>query len=168
MQFDLCDYEVSQEVNERKLIISCKDCENDFDMKKCFSGIILALGNEYTVDSLILSDYIEKQYSESTLKILKMYSRLTEELDALSSEERDDKKCKNCELYPKQMYSELKESLLSGGDIYNTFIKYVKILIEKEGCTTCRKETRDELSVIAKRLLQLKSEILLEAYGILE
>ena len=169
MPFESCDYDLDKYSDSHKMIIKCKECKNDFDVDICLPGMILALQNEYNIDNLVLSDYIERQYTDEALQILIEFKDIVEELKVFSSRKTLDNNCKNCVLKPKDMYQNLTRSLLDNSDdIFKKLISYSKKLIEKDGCIECRTSAKEELSILADKLIDIRSKILLEAYNILE
>ncbi len=149
-------------------MINCKECETDFSMDDCFSGIVLSLEKEYNISSIVLSDYIERQYTGAALEMLDSIKKLGGELDRLSSRKTDSKDCKKCKIVPTRMYPRLKRIMLMEPEkLYDEYVEYSRSLMTIKGCTKCRKATKEELTVLGKKLLQLRSKVLLEAYGIL-
>ena len=162
-----CDHTIRQERGERKLIINCKECDNDLSME-CLSGVILSLEKEFNVSTIVLSDYIERQYSGVALEIIEDIKNISKELEGLASRDTRGKNCKKCGINPAKMYPELKSTLLLRFDhIFNEFIGYSKELMTIKGCTSCRRSTKEELALIGNELLRLRSKVILEAYGIL-
>ncbi len=163
-----CDHNIRQERGERKLIINCRECDTEFSIGGCLPGILLALEKEFNVSAVVLSDYIEKQYTGTALEVLESLKQLGQELDRLSSRDTDGSDCKKCTIYPGAMYPRLKKTMLVEPEkLYQEFMEYSKHLMTKKGCTSCRKAAKEEFTVVGKELLQLRSKVLLEAYGIL-
>ncbi|MFO7991815.1 MAG: hypothetical protein R6U61_05930 [Thermoplasmata archaeon] len=162
-----CNYVVKKENRSRELVINCKDCSDDFELEECIGGIILAMEGEYNIDMLILSDYLEKQYSKEVIDVLKDVRDISEELESLASRRMNKKKCSDCGINPGKMYSEMRSVLVnSPGDIYATFSEYSKMLMRKEGCNRCRKASKEELTLIGERLLGLRNRIMREAFDV--
>ncbi len=162
-----CNYVVKKENRSRELVINCKDCSDDFKLSKCLGGIILAMEGEYNIDALILSDYLERQYSKEVLGILEDIRDISEELEQLASRRMNEKKCRDCKINPGKMYSEIRKTLVSSPeDIYKSFSEYSKLLMKKEGCTQCRKSSKEELTLIGERLLDLRNKIMREAFDV--
>ncbi len=163
-----CKYETTQEGDSRVLVIDCRGCENDFDLDDCLQGVILSFEGEYDVEKIILSDYIERQYSQESLLLLKRVKDIAEELNRLSSRETDGKGCEGCPLNPTEMYPGLKEIMLSSlEEIFSSHLRLIKEIMSKEGCTRCRRSAKEELTVIGEKLLDLRSDVLLKSYGVL-
>ncbi len=162
-----CGYVVKKEGGKRELVIKCRECENNFSMDDCTPGIILALQKEYKISSIILSDYIEKQYTGRALEIMNIIGGLCEELDRYTMRDGNRSDCKDCDASPKKIFPKLKNTLLlEPGNTYGEIILISKALMAKEGCISCRKATKEELSMLGIELLKLKSKVLLDAYGI--
>lgn len=163
-----CKSETIQEGDSRILIIDCRECDMDFVLEECLSGIVLSLEGEYNVDKVILSDYIERQYSRDSLLLLKGLKELSEELNRFSSRKTDGKDCDGCPLKPAKMYPELKETLTSSPrDVFPLHHELLKEVMSMEGCTSCRKSAKEELTVLGEKILDLRSDILLKAFGVL-
>ncbi len=162
-----CDHEIRQEKGKRKLVINCKECDDDFSLKHCLSGILLTLEKEYQVDTIILSDYVERQYSKEEVTLLKNIADLINRLERWASRSEDKKQCGDCPLHPPEMYSALRDSLLvDPGSAYSSLLKYSKELMKKDGCPKCRRSTKEEFTVLSKQLLEVRSKVLEEAYGV--
>lgn len=162
-----CEYEISQKYSERGITIRCKECENDFDIGSCISNIVMSMKGEYNIDSIILSDYIEKQYSRKSLKLLKKLRDLLEVFERFSSRKKEGKECADCPIAPDTMYSELKITMFNGDDVYQRYLDYTMDIMRLEGCVECRRSAKEEFSFIGDRLLDLNSSVLMDAYGIL-
>lgn len=162
-----CGHKIRQEEGKRKLVINCKECEEDFSLDHCFPGILLALEKEYQIDSIILSDYIERQYSGEGIEVLKSIADVINRLERWTSRSEGKKECQKCPIHPPEMYSDIRGlSLRDPGAAYEALLNYSKELMKKNGCPKCRRSTKEELTVLGKELLQLRSDVLAEAYGV--
>ncbi len=163
-----CNYSISDVGGNRKLFIDCEECADDFSIDKCLPGIILALEENYNIDSIVLSDFIEIQYSDENLNFLKDLKYISEELDRLSSRRPDRDGCEDCEIEPRTMYPSLKEGLLTEHeDFYQRLFDYTLKVMKIEGCKGCRKSAKEELTVLGEKVLEFRSKVLLKAYGVL-
>ncbi|MGM0509670.1 MAG: hypothetical protein ACQESD_00885 [Thermoplasmatota archaeon] len=162
-----CDHKIRQEEGERKLVINCKECDGGFSLDNCLPGILLALKKEYQIDSIIISDYIERQYGGEDIELLKNMAELINRLERWTSRSGSKKQCSKCPIHPPEMYSDIRDSLLRDpGSAYTSLLRYSKELMKKSGCPDCRRSTKEEFMVLSKELLGLKSKILSEAYGV--
>ncbi len=162
-----CGYEIREGGDKRELVVKCRECEKDFSISECTPGIILAMQKEYKISSIILSDYVERQYVGRSLEMLKTFSDLCEELDRYTTRDEKKQECKGCNIAPKRIFPILKKTLLRDpGAIYEETVGLSKAVMTKDGCTSCRKATKEELSMLGIDLLKLKSKVLLDAYGI--
>ncbi len=162
-----CGYQIRQEGEKRELIIKCRECEEDFSMESCIPGIVLALEKEYNISSVILSDYIERQYTGIPLDILEFLAKTGQELDRMATRNVKKTGCKDCAIHPGRMYPGLKKTLMvDTGEVYGQVVDLSKTVMGMKGCDGCRKAAKEELAMIGEELLRLKSRVLLEAYGI--
>jgi len=162
-----CDHKIRQEEGKRKLIINCKECQDDFSLDNCLPGILLALEKEYQIDSIIISDHIERQYGGEDIELLKNIAQLINRLERWTSRSGAKKQCSKCPIHPPEMYSDIRDSLLiDPGSAYSSLLEYSRELMKKSGCAECRRSTKEEFTVLSKELLGLKSKVLSEAYGV--
>lgn len=163
-----CNFSINDVGGNRKLFIDCKECSDDFSIERCLPGIILALEENYNIDTVVLSDFIEIQYSGENLELLKELKGISEEFDRLSSRKTDGEDCKNCEIYPDTMYTTLKKSLLTEHEnFYQLLLARTSDVMKIDGCNDCRKSAKEELSVLGQKVLEFRSKVLLEAFGVL-
>ncbi len=163
-----CKNSISEVGSSRKLFIDCEECDSDFSIDDCLPGIILALEENYNIDSVVLSDFIELQYSGDNLELLNDIKYISEEIDRFSSRIPDGEDCHNCEIEPKKMYSSLKESLLLDHEnFYQLLFDYTLKIVGIDGCRSCRKSAKEELTVLGEKVLEFRSDVLLKAYGVL-
>ncbi len=163
-----CNYNIDDVDGHRKLFIDCEECTDELIIDKCLPGILSALEENYNIDSVILSDFIEIQYSDDNLNILKDLKHISEELNRFSSRKTARDACENCDIEPDEMYSSLRDGLLNDHQIfYKLLFNYTLKVMKIDGCRTCRKSAKEELTVLGERVLEFRSEVLLKAYGVL-
>jgi len=162
-----CNSKITDVGGVRKLIVNCKDCSEDFSFNDCLKGLVLAFQDNYDVESLVLSDFIETQFIGDELEIIEGLRQISDELDRLSAR-TGGADCAGCEIEPKKMYSTLKDRLLTDHEnFYQLLSDYAIKIIKKEGCEDCRRSAKEEFTVLGKKVLEYRSKILLDAYGIL-
>ncbi|MFO7792669.1 MAG: hypothetical protein R6W73_06790 [Candidatus Saliniplasma sp.] len=163
-----CEYKISEERGSRKMSIDCKNCKEDLSFRNCLPGIILALEENYNVDALILSDFIEIKYSEDDMELFKSLRDVSEDLSRLSFRKTDGGSCEDCEIEPKSMYPSLKKSLLTEHEeFYQNLSNYALKVMKIEGCKDCRKSAKEEITMLGEKVLDFRSKVLMKAYGVL-
>lgn len=162
-----CSKTIREEGGERKLVINCRECEDDFSYKKCLPKLILTMEGEVNIDSIILSDYIERQYSEENMEVLMKIKDMVSELNRLSNRRKTAKKCRGCEINPSKIYPRLKRVFIKDpGSVYAEFTDVSRAVMKADGCTSCRRSTKEELTVLGEDLIKLRSKVLSDAFGI--
>jgi len=162
-----CDHVQSKNNKKRTLTISCKECGNDFHFKHCVSGLILALSDVYKIDSIVISDYMEKKLDEKQVEILTQLRDIVNEIESFSSRIPDGDECKECKLSPSLLYPELKREFISDPGIIYEKIPQLKNKIKKsKRCLDCKKDLKQELSIIGDKALKLRSDVFAEGFGI--
>lgn len=162
-----CDYEIRQESNTRMMVINCRDCEEIFSPETCSKGIMLSLEKEYNVSSIVISDYVETQYTGKLLELMKSIVELSNELKRLSSRDVDGKDCKGCELNPAVMYPRLRHTLINDtGKSCEYIVTVARAVMKKTGCVSCRRSAKEELTMLGEELLRINSRVLYEAYDV--
>ena len=81
-----CKYHLSRDSNKVTMIVQCIECQGEagLDNQRCMTGILQGLYQEFNVDSVILSHYIETKYAEDSMKILRMMVDVLLNLDHMS------------------------------------------------------------------------------------
>jgi len=163
-----CDHTVKENPRTRTLKLNCKRCEEKYSLEKCLPSILLSLEDEYDIDMIIISDYMEKQYLGSGVKILTHMRDIAGEIESFSSRDQDQKKCLNCELRPSSMYPNFKCKFISDpGIIYGELRRLASAASQKKDCPECMKALGEELEILGKRALSLRSRVLKEGFDII-
>ncbi len=162
-----CDHVQSKTNEKRTLTISCKECDNDFHFKHCVTGLILALKDVYKIDSVVISDYVEKKFDEKQVEILTQLRDIVNEIESFSSRIPDGDECQDCKLSPSSLYPDLKKEFISDPGVLYDRIPQLKNKMEKsKKCLDCKKDLKQELSIIGEKALKLKSDVFAEGFGI--
>ncbi len=163
-----CTHRINKSDEKRKIIVDCKECENDFQFEDCLPGLILALAGTYKIDSIVISDHIEKEFKGEQVDILLKMRDITDKIDNFSSRKGHEEGCENCEFWPPNFYSQLKENFISNpGCIYEEITRMKSRSKSIEDCPNCRGDLEEELRMIGKEALELKSDVLAEGFGII-
>ncbi|MBS3816916.1 MAG: hypothetical protein KGY76_05075 [Candidatus Thermoplasmatota archaeon] len=163
-----CEHQTKEDPEGRRLLIRCKDCEEDFSLSSCLSGLILAFEDEYDIESIIISDYIERKYTGSSIKILAQIRDIAGEIESFSSREEKNKKCENCEWSPSEFFPGLKKRFIEDpGGIYGDLSDSMKRSAQIKDCPNCEKALKEELEIIGEKALRLRRDVLAEGFGII-
>ncbi|GEM_PF-3156949 len=165
-----CDYEPIESSGLRKLVLDCKRCGKDHhEISDCLSEIILVLEDEYKIESLIASDHIEIQYVGPGLDILFQITGISREIRTFSTRDSDKEKCKRCGFRPSNFYSQLRKDFIEDPGIIYSELKRVSEKLEKgDHCSGCKETIEEELEILGKKALSLRSEVLKEGFGIVK
>lgn len=82
-----CPYEITSEGTLVKMHVRCKECPinvSNLEYELCYQGILKAMQEEYNIDLLTLSHYVERQYAGEAIEILRKITQFTQELDQLA------------------------------------------------------------------------------------
>lgn len=164
-----CDHSVKEMSGTMTLKLECKKCEKDYSFQRCLPSIILSLGDEYEydIDSIMISDHMEKQYIGPGVKILTQIRDIAEEIESFSSRTQNQNKCSKCELKPSSVYPSFKRRFIRDPDtLYEEIQQLASITEEKKGCPECMKSLREELAILGKRAVALRSRVLEEGFDI--
>ncbi len=163
-----CSHRIDKSIEKRKLIIDCKECEKDYDFDECLPGLILALEGTYKIDSIVVSGHVEKEFKDKHVDILLKIRDIADKIENFSSRKVADEGCEDCEFWPPSYYSQLKGRFISDpGCIYGEITSLKKKSRSIEDCTGCEEDLKEELRMIGKDALELKSDVFTEGFGII-
>ncbi len=185
----ICKYRLSFDSNKITMIASCKECDGKADLKDshCFSGILNGLCQEFNVDDIILSHYIESKYADDSMQILRMMVEIINELEHmgirnpyteyfefdsdLSSSQKNKHKdtCEKCELSPENIFSSLKKHFVKDLNIF--YEEFSTILGKVQGqnhekCARCVSETQSDLIYLFNKLENLRTLVIYKGFQI--
>lgn len=163
-----CEYTKKTTLEKKQAVINCKNCKNGFEIENCLPKIVLAISNFYNLDSLILSDYKEREFSEKQVEILELLNQIIKDLENYSSRTVSKEGCDGCQLNPSLLYPELKKKIISDpASIYDEIADLLEDTKEGKACEECRNDLNKELKKIANKSLELRSKTLSEGFGII-
>ncbi|MFW6145070.1 MAG: hypothetical protein ACOC55_05805 [Candidatus Natronoplasma sp.] len=163
-----CDHKTTESAGIRKLVVNCKRCGREHSIKNCLPGLILSLEDEYDIDSIIASDFMEEQYIGPGVDILTQIRDIAGEIESFSSRKQEEKKCMDCELRPSTLYPSLKRNFIEEpGIIYLELGRLADKAKQKRGCSECIKSLTEELEVLGERAKELKKDVLAEGFDII-
>ncbi|MEF8832152.1 MAG: hypothetical protein V5A66_01380 [Candidatus Thermoplasmatota archaeon] len=162
-----CDHVQSKKNEKTTLTIKCKECDKDFHFKDCVTGLILALDDVYKIESIVISDYMEKRLDKKQVDILLQMRDIVDKMKSFSSRVPRGDECSSCQFRPSSLYPELKNGFIADpGIIYKNLPRLKDKIEEKDRCSTCEKDLKQELDIIGEKALELKSEVFAEGFGI--
>jgi hypothetical protein len=188
-QDELCKYRLSFDSNKITMIASCKECAGQADLKDrtCFSGILIGLCQEFNVDDIILSHYIESKYADDSMQMLRMMVEIVNELEHmgirkpyaeyfesdsnLSSSQKNKQKdsCEKCELTPENIFTPLKKYFVKDLNVfYEEFNKLLGKIQDQsdEKCARCISETKSDLIYLFNKLENLRALVIYKGFQI--
>lgn len=162
-----CDHKTIESSGMRKLVVNCKRCEREHSISDCLPGLLLSLEDKYDIDSIIVSDFMEKQYIGPGVDILSQMRDMAGAIESLSSRRQNRDECMSCELRPAQLYPNLKRKFIEDpGSIYSELRSIAEKTDHKQGCPGCKKSLMEEIEILGKKAISLKSDILAEGFDI--
>jgi hypothetical protein len=171
------------------MIASCKECDGKADLKDsiCFSGILNGLCQEFNVDDIILSHYIESKYAEDSMQILRMMVEIVNELEHmgirkpyseyfegnsdLSSSQKNRQKdlCEKCTFAPENIFTPLKKHFMKDLNVfYDEFNKLLGKIQRKDdaACARCISVTKSDLIYLFNKLENLRALVIYKGFQI--
>jgi hypothetical protein len=171
------------------MIASCKECDGKADLKDsiCFSGILNGLCQEFNVDDIILSHYIESKYADDSMQVLRMMVEIVNELEHmgirkpyaeyfesdsdLSSSQKNKQKdtCDKCALAPENIFTPLKKHFVKDLNVfYEEFNKLLGTIQKNsnETCARCISETKSDLIYLFNKLENLRALVIYRGFQI--
>ncbi len=162
-----CDHARSKDNEKRTLTIKCKECDNNFNFKDCIKGLILALNDVYKIESIVISDHMEKKLNKKQVDILTQIRDIVNEIESFSSRVPKGEDCQKCKFRPSSLYPELKKEFISNpGIIYKRLPQLKDKLEEINSCSECKNDLKQEMSIIGNKAIQLKSDVFATGFGI--
>ncbi|UCF08332.1 MAG: hypothetical protein JSW28_01185 [Thermoplasmata archaeon] len=184
-----CKYRLSHESSKVSLIADCMECKGRAQLsdRRCLSGILNGLSQEYNVDSVILSRYIETKYTEDSMEMLKMMVGILQDLDQMGIREPFDEyfsnderlssnlkgqlrsQCTKCALTPERIFSSLKREFLGGiSRFYDELGKVTNQVAgnHERACAQCMKATKGDLVYLFNKLEKLRGFVIYKGFQI--
>jgi hypothetical protein len=188
-QTGVCKYNLSHDTSKISLIADCKSCMGRADLKdpKCLSGVLNGLHQEYNVDSVILSHYIETKYTHDSMQVLGMMVEILQDLDQLairdpfgeifehnetiSPQIKNQRKvsCEKCSLKPNNIFGKLRESFIRDMFIFYEDLKDISSQIQRnrnEDCIECINGTQSDFLYLFNKLEKLRSFVIYKGFRI--
>jgi ssDNA-binding Zn-finger/Zn-ribbon topoisomerase 1 len=171
------------------MVAQCMDCRSDAGLhnKQCLTGILNGLAQEFNVDSVILSHYIETKYADESMRVLRMMVEFFQNLDQmairdpyneyfadneeLSSSTRNQQKgkCEKCAVKPEAIFSSLKKDFLKDvSKIYYTFNNFTEKVAanREETCERCMRATKSDMVYLFNRLENFRAYVIYKGFQI--
>ncbi len=162
-----CEHSIRKISGNRTLKLNCRRCEDKYSLEDCLPNILLALKDKYDIDSIMISDHMEKHYIGPGVNILTQIRDIADEMENFSSRTQDQKKCSTCELQPSSLYPDLKKRFIKDpGTIYQEIQKLAAKTKQKQDCPECMKSLREELEILGESAISLRSHVLEEGFDI--
>ncbi|MEE9150273.1 MAG: hypothetical protein V3U20_00375 [Thermoplasmata archaeon] len=187
----VCKYCLQHDSNKITMIADCKECggkgEASLNNQTCLTGILNGLCQEYNVNSVILSHYIETKYADEPMEILRMMVELVHDLEQLSirepfeeyfandtsltssSKNQQKSACERCELRPERLFNGLKKHFLSDISLFYAELKdhSKQVADNKKGeCTECIKTTKSDLVYLFNKLENFRAHVIYKGFQI--
>ena len=145
-----------------RLIVDCKDALNaaaDLRDPSCLASVLGHLERAFGVENVVLSHYVERQYGQATMKVLRRILAIVSLLDQLGtrppspnfpslSRKEVASKCRACPFHPKALFEGLRSRVVRD---YAEFHATLSASTEKlygyrePGCTACVNATTNDL-----------------------
>lgn len=188
-----CEYAFRREANTSLVIVDCKETGGPAALtaRECRARAMEILAQEVNVDSLILSQYRETQYTAPAMELLHRLRRIGSEFHQLSlrnphktyfeprtdlsaKEKKDQLKlCEECPWNPTTYFDRLAkdETVQDPGPFYEEFVREAERLLgatKPEVCNPCLAASRGEMEYMAQELLKLRAFVLYEGFRVVE
>lgn len=185
----VCKYQLQHDHNKITMVADCKECQGDSNLnnQSCLTAILNALCQEYNVDSVVLSHYVETKYADDSMQMLMKMVEIVHDLEQmgirepfkeyfakdpkLSSSLKNQQKntCQKCELKPEKVFMGLKKNFL--GDISRFYSKLENVIREvganeNEACDSCMKATKSDLLYLFKKLEDFRAYVIYKGFQI--
>lgn len=125
-----CKSKVEYSYGKSNMLIECKGCDGSSDLGNeiCLEQVLKELEEKTHIDSLILSGYAEKQYTELGIDLINILNKVSSELmrwskrnpveefikmnkkSTTAEQKAQTKTCDGCELHPYKLYASLTDS----------------------------------------------------------
>ncbi|UCE35947.1 MAG: hypothetical protein JSW00_10295 [Thermoplasmata archaeon] len=186
----ICKYRLEYDSNKVTMVADCKECNGGGELNDgtCLRGILKGFCQEFNVDNVILSHYIETKYTDESIQMLRMMVEIINDLDqmsirrpydeyfkqnpALSSTLKNKQKdtCEKCDLGPGKVFILLKEQYVK--DIHGFYEEYNNLLgkieeNEDEECLRCISATKSDLVYLFNKLENLRAYVIYKGFQII-
>lgn len=185
----VCRYQLQHDLNKIIMVADCKECQGDSNLnnQSCLTAILNALCQEYNVDSVVLSHYVETKYADDSMQMLMKMVEIVHDLEQmgirepykeyfakdpkLSSSLKNQQKntCQKCELKPEKVFAGLKKNFLRDlSGFYIELDNVIKKVVanENEACDRCMKATKSDLLYLFKKLEDLRAYVIYKGFQI--
>ncbi len=184
-----CKYHLSHDSNKITMIAECKECEGEatLSQKTCFTGILNNLCQEFNVDDVVLSHYIETKYTSSSMQMLRMMVEIVHDLEhmgirepfaeyfendpTLSSSQKNQHKnsCAKCEFKPEKVFNPLKKHFLKDVSLFYDELKRIARQVETQEnntCINCVKASKSDMIYLFNKLEDLRALVIYKGFQI--
>lgn len=188
-QRTVCKYRLQRDSANITMIADCKECQGDANLtdSTCLSGILKGLYNEYNINSVILSHYIETKYTHDSMQMLRMMVEILQDFEQLSirepyneyfngnnqltsqSKNQQKMECEKCQLKPERIFSQLKEDFLSDiSGFYETMKNISEEVADNTNneCQLCINATESDFMYLFSKLENLRSFVIYKGFQI--
>ena len=181
---ECCPYAIDGQDVHRKLVLDCRQCGEKGDLcdPVCMSRVVDILSSEFSVDRILFSHHIEKDYGPDVVNILKGFVDVRGETQRMArrsphkeycmrtDEKLWEKKCAGCRYNPQKIFGELDTLLIE--DIPGFFKKLENITSigpreeKTEGCQFCKGITSEDALYLNDMASELGKLIIYEGFRI--
>ncbi len=187
-----CPYAIVREGRLTKMVFDCREDPGPATLanRACRIRVLEALGREFAVDAVVLSDFIETQYTEESLELLLRLNELNQDLkrlglrdpyaayfagrEDLSSAQKSKQRetCQGCTYNPMRMFPSLEETFAANVvKGYAEFGRGAEVLQGADRppvCNPCLEASAGDFAYLHDRLEALRSHILYHGFRITE
>lgn len=182
-----CNYEIGREI-KTILLLKCRECNgaSTLNDKRCLKGVLEILIEEPSVNNIVLSNFIEKQYHSDAVELLKLMAAIINEMQYLTirnpstevgkhtnDEGQPKPNCVKCELLPNKLFKELKNRFMEDvGLLYQEMSRILDIANKDKGdvsstvCKKCMSTTVDDITHLNTMLSKLESFVAYKGFSV--
>jgi hypothetical protein len=182
-----CKYDLGHEGGLLKMTAKCRECvgKHTLEDRACLRAVIAAYSKEFNVDTITLSHFIETQYYDQSIDLLKNMIQFSNELENLSMRDPAEEyfrattpsaqrkyPCGNCQYNPKTIFSGLRGIFVEDiTGFYNQFKSSVVQLQrgpagKTEHCKRCVKATLEDLDYTFSKFEELTRDVIKKGFSI--
>ncbi len=187
-----CPYTIAKEARQTKMVFDCREEPGPARLtdRSCRIRVLEALGREFAVNAVVLSDFVETQYASESLQLLLKLTELSQDLKrlglrdpyatyfasqkALSSSQKTKQRetCKECRFNPRRMFPGLDASLKA--NVVKTYANFgkgadaLKNAQKPAVCDPCLEASGEDFDYLFGRIEDLRGHILYHGFKILE